>query len=593
MRVTNAADLLSIAWQHHQAGALGQAEEMYRQIVAIDPHHADAWHRLGVAVYQQGRHLEAIPLIARAIELAPGDPAMYCHLGAAQGSAGELAAAVESFHQALSIDSADPQAWFNLAAALAQLDRPAEAIDGYQRALQAKPDFVQAWFNLGNVLRDSARNDEAIYAYEQAVHFVPDYAEAYNNLGSLFQRFGRLSEATAALRQALRAQPNYPRAKNNLAVVLTEEHEFDQAVELLQQVIADQPDFAEPYNNLGVALMHRGELDAALAWVEQSLIMQPDSAEAHKNRAIIWLFQGDYERGWREFEWRWKSKDFPPNPYPQPYWNGQPLPGGTLLLHAEQGLGDTIQFVRFAAAAGQLTKRTILVCPPPLVTLLGRCGQNLEVLPQGAPLPPIDAQASLMSLPGLLRTLPQAGSGSPPYLQPAADLVEQWRAELSGYAGLKVGIVWQGNPNYRGDQFRSVRLAEFLPLAEVAGATFFSLQKGFGGEQVAEIADRLPLVDLSERLDDEAGPFMDTAAVMANLDLVITTDTAAAHLAGALAVPVWVALAHVPEWRWLLGREDCPWYPSMRLFRQVAPGDWPSVFGRMAAELGAMRDQER
>ena len=249
----------------------------------------------------------------------------------------------------------------------------------------SKPDFLQAWFNLGNVLRDAGRNDEAIHAYEQAVRYGPDYAEAYNNLGSLFQRFGRLPEATAALRQALRSQPNYPRAKNNLGVVLTEERKFDQAVELFHQVIADQPDFVEPYNNLGVALMHRGDLDEALAWVEQALAMQPDSAEAHKNRAVIWLFQGDFARGWPEFEWRWRSKDFPPNPYPQPNWNGRPLPGGTLLLHAEQGLGDTIQFVRFAAEAGRLAGRTILVCPPPLVTLLRRGWAEFGSRATGAP----------------------------------------------------------------------------------------------------------------------------------------------------------------------------------------------------------------
>ncbi len=279
--------------------------------------------------------------------------------------------------------------------------------------------------------------------------------------------------------------------------------------------------------------MHRGELDAALAWVERALALQPDSAEAHKNRAILWLFQGDFARGWPEFEWRWKSKDYPRNPYPQPSWNGQPLPAGTLLLHAEQGLGDTIQFVRFAAAASRRAGRTILVCPPPLVTLLRRCGPVVEVFPQGAPLPAFDAQVSLMSLAGLLGIAPQTAAARPPYLQPAAELMEKWRPELAGYAGLKVGIVWQGNREYRGDQFRSVRLEQFLPLAQVGGITLLSLQKGFGSQQAVELAGRFPLVDLSPRLDNEAGAFMDTAAVMANLDLVVTTDTAAAHLAGA------------------------------------------------------------
>ncbi len=363
---------------------------------------------------------------------------------------------------------------------------------------------------------------------------------------SLLQRLGRLEEATNFCVKHCGSSLIIRVPRTIWGVVLTEQRKFDAAIELFQQAIAAEPDFGEPYNNMGVALMHRGQLDAALEWVERALAMQPDAAEAHKNRAVIWLFQGDFARGWPEYEWRWKSKDFPKNPYPQPDWDGQPL-AGTLLLHAEQGLGDAIQFVRFAAPASQRAGRTILVCPPPLVPLLRRYGPALEVLPQRADLPQIDVQASLMSLPALLAMSLDDPAARPPYLQPVAEFVDLWRRELAGYAGFKVGIVWQGNPDYRGDQFRSMPLTEFLPLAEVTGATFFSLQKGFGNEQVREVADRLPIIDLAPRLDNNAGPFMDTAAVMANLDLIITTDTAAAHLAGAIGAPVWVALAQVPE----------------------------------------------
>ena len=583
--MNSAADLLNLAWQHHQAGALAEAEAVYRQLVAADPRHADAWHLLGVAVYQQGRHREAIGLIDRAIELAPGDPAMYCHRGAAEGSAGELAAAVASFRQALAINPADPQAWFNLSAALGQLGRGDEALDACRRALQSKPDFVQAWFNLGNLLREAGRHGEAVDAYRQAIRIWPDYAEAHNNLGSLLQRLGQLDEAAAALREALRCQPNYARALSNLGVVLTEEQRLDQAVELIGRAIAIEPDFVEAHNNLAVALMHQGRLDEALASVERAIALQPDAAEARKNRAVIWLFQGDFARGWGEFEWRWKSHDYPRSPYREPYWNGEPLGAGTLLLHAEQGLGDTIQFVRFTALASRRAGRTILACQPPLVPLLAGCVPGVEVLPLGGALPPFDVQASLVSLPGLLGLAPDDPQIRPPYLHPAAELAAQWRRELAGYPGLKIGIAWQGNPQFRGDRFRSVRLAEFLPLGRVAGVTLLSLQKGHGSEQVAELAGQLPVVDITPQLDNERGAFVDTAAVMAGLDLVITTDTATAHLAGALGVPVWVALAHVPEWRWLLGRADSPWYPAMRLFRQSAQGDWPGVFARLAEEL--------
>jgi tetratricopeptide (TPR) repeat protein len=591
--VTTVADALSTAWQYHQAGALGLAEQIYRQVVAAEPRHADAWHALGVAVHQQGRHAEAVELIARAIAIDPANPTYYCHLGAAQGSAGQLAAAEATFRQALAISPLDAQAWFNLATAAGQLGRADEAIAGYERTLEIKPDFVQAWFNLGNLLRDQGRKNEAAHAYQQAVRFRPDYAEAYNNLGSMLHDEGRLADAAHTLQAALRAKPAYLRAKNNLGTVLTEEHRLDEAVQLFEEVIAADPQFAEAYNNLGVALLHRGELAAAANWFERAIALWPDYADAYKNRAVAWLFQGDFARGWPEFEWRWKSKGYPANPHPQPYWDGAPLPpgmpaGGTLLLHAEQGLGDALQFVRFVALARERAARVVVVCQPPLVTLLKRCAGLDDVLPQGAALPAVDAQASFMSLPGLLGVSPEASAEQVPYLRPASELVERWRAELAEVRGLKVGIVWQGNPQFRGDQFRSAPLEYFRPLSQVAGVTLFSLQKGSGSEQMARLGDRFSVIDLAARLDNESGPFMDTAAVMANLDLVISSDTAAAHLAGALGVPVWVALAHVPEWRWLLDRGDSPWYPSMRLFRQPARGDWRGLFERMAAELALL-----
>ena len=323
-----------------------------------------------------------------------------------------------------------------------------------------------------------------------------------------------------------------------------------------------------------------------MASYQQAVRLKPDYAEAHWNQALARLQMGQFEQGWPGYEWRWKCKEFGTlPPFRAPLWDGSPLDGRTILVHAEQGLGDTLQFIRYIPLVQKHGGRVIMMCQPPLCALLAHCPGIERLMPHGDAPPEIDLHVPLLSLPRLLGTTLENVPADGPYLDAEPDLVEAWRHRLGAYPGLKIGIAWQGNPKFRLDRVRSLPLAQFAPLASVPGVHLLSLQKGLGREQLAAPERRFPVTDLGGQLDETTGAFMDTAAVMKNLDLVITSDTSIAHLAGALGVPVWVALNVVPDWRWLLDRDDSPWYPTMRLFRQTRLGHWEDVFHCMAEAL--------
>jgi hypothetical protein len=297
------------------------------------------------------------------------------------------------------------------------------------------------------------------------------------------------------------------------------------------------------------------------------------------------LLKGDFQRGWAEYQWRWKTKQAPQRGFSQPLWDGQPLEGRTILLHAEQGLGDTIQFVRYAALVKRLGGTVVLECPKPLLPLLATFAGIDQLVGQGDELPAFATHAPLLSLPGILQTSLDTIPAAVPYLFAAPALKEHWREKLRAVHGYKIGINWQGQPGQGQWLARSIPLQQLATLAEIPGVRLVSLQKGAGREQLAEASGRFPLVDLGDEVDQAGGAFMDTAAIVMNLDLVITSDTALPHLAGSLGAAVWVALPLVPDWRWLLDRGDSPWYPTMRLFRQDQRGDWQGVFRRIKVAL--------
>jgi hypothetical protein len=354
------------------------------------------------------------------------------------------------------------------------------------------------------------------------------------------------------------------------------------------------PHDTDAHGNLGFTLAEQAicaaatgspDFSAAEASYRDVLRTKPGYAEIHVNLAMLALLQGDFDRGWRDYEWRWRTETAKPTAFRQPAWDGGPCPGKTILLHAEQGFGDTLHFVRYAALVKERGATVCLLCPPQLQRLLTRARGVDYCYAAEDEILPFDAHASLMSLPRLVGTALETIPSHVPYLSPDPELVDRWRGTLDGPGRCRVGIVWQGNPGFGRDAHRSLPLSSFAPLAAVPGVALYSLQKGAGVEQLA--GAKFPIVDIGSQVDD----FVDTAAVIQNLDLVVACDTACAHLAGALGRPVWTLLPLVPDWRWLLGRADSPWYPTMRLYRRRADESWLRMVERAAADLNASLDR--
>jgi hypothetical protein len=407
-------------------------------------------------------------------------------------------------------------------------------------------------------------------------------AEAQLNLAAVFEDQGRLEEAADGLQRLLRMKPDYVQALSNLGSVLKKLGRLTEARRCLEKALELKPDFSEAHNNLGAVLEQMGCWEGAASRYQTALRWQPDLVEAHMNLSMLWLLTGEFERGWKEHEWRWKKKGTAPRACGRPLWDGAPLEGRTILLQAEQGLGDTLQFIRYAAVVKQHGGRVVFECPARLAPLLRTVPGVDRLIDPGDPPPQCDVYAPLLSLPRILRTTLASIPCQVPYLAVDGGLVEAWRTRIGECAGRrKIGLVWGGNPSNKNDRNRSVPLRQFAPLAIAPRLALFSLQRG---PQAAELRSAPPGLEIAD-LEESAGQVTDTAAAILCLDLVITVDTMAAHLAGALGRPVWLLLPFAPDYRWLLGREDSPWYPTMRLFRQPSPGDWLAVIRRVVEEL--------
>jgi hypothetical protein len=412
-------------------------------------------------------------------------------------------------------------------------------------------------------------------------------AEKECKLGLACAHAGRRDEAISWFRRALERQPDCPEACNGLGVLLLWD-DVAEAEALLGRAVKLRPDYAIAHSNLGAVLDLQGELSEesvarSLASLRRAVELRSDSAVIRHNYGMALLRAGNFAEGWREFEWRLLR--YPPGKlrYSLPCWSGTPLDGKTIVLWDEEGMGDSLQFVRYAQTVKQRGARVIVECRRELAGLLKTCPGVDEVVVIGTSRVEFDEHVPLLSLPWALGTELSSIPPNVPYLFPEPALVEKWRQELRAESAFKIGIAWQGNPDYQFDRFRSIPLANFAPLAGAGDVRLYSLQLGAGREQLADVQRAIPITDLADRIGD----FQNTAAIMRNLDLVIACDSAPAHLAGALGVPVWVPLPYVANWRWLLDRADSPWYPTMRLYRQSRPGDWQEVFARIAAELAA------
>jgi Flp pilus assembly protein TadD len=495
------------------------------------------------------------------------------------------------------------RAYFHQARALLERGQFADAEVYFREVLRIWPDHASSLNNLGNALWLQDRLDEAEACYRRARALRPNEFAILNNLGNVAREKGRLERAVRWYRRAIKLKPDSADGLMNFGIALSDLGELDEALVHLRESLRLKPDSPDCHANLGITFARQGHWDLALLSYERALALRPCFPEARRNRAYISLARGDYERGWPEYEWRLQCKKLRLLPMKCPRWGGENLPEQSILLHSEQGLGDSLQFIRYAPLVKHRVGRVLVACPEPLIRLLESCSGVDLVVDWKSPLPDSDVHAPIMSLPAILGTTLASIPAEVPYLFPDGTTIEKWRTVVarslelaaSGEHGtptrpFKIGIAWQGNPVNSVDRRRSFPLKHFAHLAELPGVRLISLQKGHGTEQLTELAGRFPVAKLcgGERGEKDDRDFLDTAAVMSRLDLVVAPETAVAHLAGALGVRVWVALAAVADWRWMIDRDDSPWYPTMRLFRQTEPDDWDGVFRRMA---GALRQE--
>jgi tetratricopeptide (TPR) repeat protein len=542
---------IQAAFRHLQTGAMQQAEHICREILRVHPDDADALYLLGIIYDRIGDYDSAIECIKKSLQCNP----------------------------------ANDYASFDLGNIFRKKGLTDEAIIFYQKTAQLNPSNAGAYYCLAVALQEQGRFDEALNSYTKVLQINPNHADTYNNMGSVLQETGHLDEAIKYYRKALSLNPNLFMAYNNLGNTLLDKGQFDDAVTHYQRAIGLNPNFAGGYCNLGVALQNKQKIDEAVSAYQKAIGLDPDYIDAHWNLSLALLLSGRFREGWKEYEWRLKKKEhiYHGRRFTRPLWDGlSDISGYTILLHAEQGLGDTIQFIRYALLVAQRGARVVVECQEELKPLLQNVGGIQTVVAYGEQLPEFDMHCPLLSLPLLfdttLETIPAAES----YINADPLSRERWRVKVQhDNSGRNIGLVWAGSPTNTRGRYRSCALETFSPLAGIDNITFYSLQKGEASQQAKIPPKGMKLLDYTEEIHD----FSDTAAFMQNLDLIISVDTAAAHLAGAAGRPVWTLLPFNPDWRWMLNREESPWYPTMRLFRQPSFGDWETVMARVAAEL--------
>jgi tetratricopeptide (TPR) repeat protein len=578
---------LSAARKLHDVGDLRRAESAYRELVDQSPGEPSVWRSLADLCRDRGGLQEAEECYRRALQIAPRDAESINGLGITLGQGGQTAEAIETFRHAISVAPDYAQVHHNLGVALVESGDLDAAITAFRDAIRIKPNYPEAFLSLGNAYAAQGDGDQAISTYRDSLQLRADSADALNGLGLALTGARRAAEATVFLRQAIRLRPEMTGAYNNLGLALADLGMYDRAEEVYEQSLRLDPQYAEAHVNLGNALKEQARLLEALACYDIALWLKPQSATARWNRSLALLQSGDFARGWLEYGSRHSRKGASGvRPFSQPAWDGSPLRGRRVLMYSEQGLGDVVHFIRYVLLLKEAGAYVIVEVPSPLARLLQTCTGVDHLVVEGQQLPEFDVHVSMMDLPRLFRTTLDSIPTGVPYVFPEPDRAARWRARLEGSDRFKVGIAWQGNPHHQWDRHRSVPLAQFGVLAAGESVQLVSLQRGPGTEQIDDVHSSFPLNELLDRSAPDDEGIADTAAIISELDLVVTVDTAVAHIAGAMGKPVWVVLSTMVDWRWMLDRDDSPWYPTMRLFRQERRGEWEPVFARVARELG-------
>ena len=547
----------------YQAGQLLQAEQICQQILRDYPQDAEALHMLGVIAYQVGESKIATGLISQAIEIDSNQYVFFNSLGAALQKQGSLEESIQAYQQAIQIQSGDADSYSNLGVALQDQGSLEESIQAYQQAIQIQPNHPEAYNNLGVVLKEQGRLEESIQAYQKSIEIQPKSAEAYHNLGNVLRDQGSLEES----------------------------------IEAYQQAIQIQPDYAEAYSNLGNVLREQGKLEESIEAYQQAIQIQPGSAETHNNLGLILLLLGDFHQGWKEYEWRLKCSNFSSENrnFPQPYWNGIHLNGKSVLIWAEQGIGDEIMFTSILLTLSQMTEKIVIECNIRLVSLFQRSFPQIQFFPRQNPPNPklldknIDYQIPMGSLGQWLRTSEDSFKESKQtYLTACANKSAKIRERYQKLADgkLLVGISWKSTGiNQRQALLKSTILEDWTSVLLQQDCYFINLQYGDVKEELEQFHLQRNLMIYQDEKINSLRDLDDFAAQTSALDLVISTSNTTVHMAGALGKQVWTLLPYIPDWRWMLDREDTPWYPSMRLFRQNETGDWSGVFAQVKSEL--------
>ena len=610
-------DALAVKGEHEGAAdAFGRA-------VAQRPNDANLHAKLGAALCDLKRFAEAEASLRRALALDSSVIRVRFNLGVALGGLGRPAEAEQAYRAVLTADPASRSAWLNLGNVLTEQSKGDEAVEAYRQALVTDPDNAGLLRNLGAVLHQQGKLDDAIAHFRRATVLAPDDNDSLRCLGIALHEAGHLEEAARIYRQtaldpgdhiilsnlaaclcdlrqydealatsdlALAIEPDHAPAHTNRGVILEMRGDLEGAIAAHRRAIAIDPDYAKGHANLAVALRSAGELDEALAASHRAVALKPDGALIRYNHAHVLLMNGDLKGGFEEFRWGRKCANWAHH-YPdfsQPEWRGEAFAGRTLLVFSDYGIGDAIQLVRYMPEVVARGGTVVLQVQPSLVPLLKDL-PGVTVIARGEFLPPFDLQIPMMGLPHLFGTTLATIPAPVSYLQAEPAIVSRWQSALRLEKNLKVGVVWAGNALHKGDKQRSIAAEAVLPQLVMPGVQLYSLQKETRSEDAAVLASLgSDVADLAPAL----GSFADTAAAVATLDLVVSVDTSVAHLAGALGRPVWMLLPYALDWRWMRDREDTPWYPTMRLFRQDKPRAWDGVIARAAAELARVASGE-
>lgn len=617
----NAAQYIGFGRALQKQGRHDEAVAAYDKALALDPASVDACNGRGTALYSLHRYDEALLSYDRAAALRPRDAGISYNQGTALLALGRHLDALERYDRAISLDPLHAAAHMNCGLALQRVQRYEDSLVSYDRAIALKPGWADAHndrgaalqylgrheealashdeasaldpecadarYNQGNALLALHRFAEALTRYDQAISLRSDHVQAHFNRGNALLNLGRCNEALASYETAGVLRPDYAAAFYNQGVALMNLERYAEALSRLNQALALNPDHADAHTNRGNTLRELQRYQEALSSYDESIARQVGNAWACLNKAQLELALGNFKRGWPLYESRWHLEDVRRQMriFPQAQWLGtEPLEGKTILLHAEQGLGDTIQFCRFVPLLVERGARVVFEVPRAVVRLMEGLPGGATIVAKGDELPEFDFHCPLMSVPARLGTTVDTIPLRVPYLTAEAERVAHWRERLPA-GDILIGISWQGNPAGAVDRGRSAPLGDLAPLARVPGVRLISLQKHHGLDQLGHLPPGMAVETMGPDFDEGPDSFVDTAALIESLDLVISTDTAIVHLAGALDRPIWVALKAVPYWTWMFDREDSPWYPSARLFRQDVDGDWRDLFERMAANL--------